>query len=119
MTVASSYGHSKVASYLREILAQNAEEKEEWDYAECEDKFCGSFTPLRVFVWQFYTAESFVWQFYTHIIGSHRITAQDLYSKIILPTKVTFMEHQNMQFYTNFWYKLLISRTAVLIRSEI
>ena len=68
---------------------------------------------------QFYNAESFVWQFYTHIIGSHRITAQDLYSKIILPTKVTFMEHQNMQFYTNFWYKLLISRTAVLIRSEI
>ena len=53
VTVASSYGHSKVASYLREMLAQNNEEKEEWDFAEYEDKFCGSFTPLVFFLGSF------------------------------------------------------------------
>ena len=63
VTVASSYGHSKVSSYLKEMLAQNAEEKEEWDDAEYEDKFCDSFTLLKFCAWKFYTHIELQWIF--------------------------------------------------------
>ena len=94
VTVASSYGHSKVSSYLKEMLAQNAEEKEEWDDAEYEDKFCDSFTLLKFCAWKFYT----------HFI-----------LRLYYFTQMTFMKHQIIQFYINFCYTLFIYRTAAFL----
>ena len=100
VTVASSYGHSKVSSYLKEMLAQNAEEKEEWDDAEYEDKFCDIFTLLKLCAWKFYTHIELHWIFIL---------------RLYYFTQMTFMKHQIIQFYINFCYTLFIYRTVVFL----